>query len=196
MARRTPATPLKLAFLVEGDADKAFVEALVPRIVGPLAELRTVRIGSKVAFASTYIEAAQFVEAEYAAVFVLLDADTELPEAIKRQKQQLMEVYRRYGLEDRVRIHFAVPMLEAWLLAAYRDHPEQSTQPKRELHRFIGSKAGEGIRALAAELPIDLARKRARSFDEFVADLEAFAPALPARIVAPAIRGPRGRRAS
>ena len=68
-------------------------------------------------------------------------------------------------------------MIEAWLLAAYRDDPERSTHPKRDLARLAGADVGDKIRALAAELPIDVARRRAKSFDEFVNALEAFVPA-------------------
>lgn len=176
MARRESIAPFKLVFFVEGNTEKAFIEALVPRILGPRVGVRVVRIGAKAAFASTFFEAAQFLEAGYAQVFVLLDADTELPEDIDLQKWQLMEIFRRYGLKEHVQIYMAVPMLEAWLLAAYREHPEQSTQPKRDLARFAGADASSKIGALAAALPIDVARRRSRSFDEFVTGLEAFAP--------------------
>lgn len=176
MARREPIAPLKLAFFVEGNTEKAFIEALVPRTLGPRVGVRVVRIGAKSAFASSFFEAAQFVEAGYAQVFVLLDADTTIPEEIDLQKRQLMQIFRRYGLEDRVQIHLAVPMVETWLLAAYRPHPEQSTDPKRDLARVAGADASSKIGALAASLPIDVAGHRSKSFDEFVTGLEAFAP--------------------
>lgn len=176
MARREPVAPLKLVFFVEGNTDKAFLDAFVPRILGPRVGIRVVRVGGKAAFASTFFETAQFLEAGYASAFVLLDADTEIPEEIDLQKRQLMEVFRRYGLEQQVQIYMAVPMLEAWLLAAYRAHPEQSTHPKRDLARFAGADASSKVGALAAALPIDLARHRSKSFDEFVTGLEVFAP--------------------
>lgn len=181
MARREPVAPLRLAFFVEGDTDKVFVETLVPRVLGPGVSLRVVRVGGKAAFASTFFEAAQFLEAGYASVFVLLDADTEIPEEIELQRHRLAAVFRRYGLDDRVHIHMAVPMLEAWLLAAYRAHPEQSTHPKRDLARFVGPDAGDKVRELTAALPIDLARQRSKSFDEFVHGIEAFTPSKKAR---------------
>jgi hypothetical protein len=176
MARREPIAPLKLVFFVEGNLEKAFLEALVPRILGPKVAMRVVRVGGKAAFSSTFFEAAQFLEAGYASVFLLLDADTEIPEEIDRQKRQLMEVFRRYGLMDRVQIHMAVPMLEAWLLAAYRAHPEQSTHPKRDLARYVGADAASKIGELAAALPIEIARHRSRSLDDFITALEAYAP--------------------
>lgn len=169
--------PLKLVFFVEGNADKAFLEALVPRVLGPKAAMRVVRVGGKAAFFSTFFEAVQFLEAGYASVFLLLDADTDIPEEIERQKRQLFEVFRRYGLTERVQIHMAVPMLEAWLLAAYRAHPEQSTHPKRDLARYAGPDAANRIGELAAALPIDLARHRSKSLDDFITGLEALAPA-------------------
>lgn len=138
--------------------------------------MRVVRVGGKAAFSSTFVEAAQFLEAGYATVFLVVDTDTEIPTEIDLQKQRLAAVFRRYGLEERVRICMAVPMLEAWLLAAYRDDPERSTHPKRDLARFVGTDAGHKISALAAGLPIDVVRRRSRSFDEFVMALEAFAP--------------------
>jgi uncharacterized protein DUF4276 len=176
MARREPIAPLKLVFFVEGDTDKAFLEAFVPRILGPKIAMRVVRVGGKSAFSSTFFEAAQFLEAGYAAVFLLLDADTEIADEIDHQKRQLMEVFRRYGLAEHIQIYMAVPMLEAWLLAAYRMHPEQSTHPKRDLARHVGPDAGNKIGELAAALPIDLARRRSRSLDDFITGLEAVAP--------------------
>ena len=103
MARREPIAPVKLAFFVEGDSDKAFVEALVPRVVGPSARVHVVRVGGKAAFSSTFFEAARFLEAGYAQIFLVVDADTEIPTEIELQKQRLVDVFRRYGLEDRVR---------------------------------------------------------------------------------------------
>jgi hypothetical protein len=177
MARREPIAPLKVVFFVEGNTDKAFLEAFVPRVLGPKAAMRVVRVGGKPAFSSTFFEAARFLDAGYASAFLLLDADTEIPEEIDRQKRQLFEVFRRYGLTERVQIHMAVPMLEAWLLAAYRAHPEQSTHPKRDLARYAGPDAGNRIGELAAALPIDLARRRSKSLDDFITGLEALAPA-------------------
>jgi hypothetical protein len=176
MARREPIAPIKLAFFVEGDIEKDFVEALAPRVLGPNAHVHVVRVGAKAAFSSTFYEAARFLEAGYAQIFLIVDADTEIRTEIHLQKQRLVDVFRRYGLADRVRIIMAVPMLEAWLLAAYREDPERSTHPKRDLARFLGAHAGDKIRALAAELAIDVVRRRAKSFDEFVTSLEAFAP--------------------
>lgn len=176
MARREPLAPLKLAFFVEGDADKDFVETLVPRVLGSGVSVRVVRIGGKAAFSSTFSEAAQFLEAGYASIFLIVDADTEIPTEIDLQKQRLAEVFRRYGLEHRVQIYMAVPMLEAWLLAAYQEDPERSTHPKRDLARFAGSDPRNKIRMLTAQLPLDVARRRAKSFDEFITGLEAFAP--------------------
>lgn len=180
MARResiaSSASSLKLAFFVEGNTDKDFIEALVPRILGPTAQVRVVRVGGKAAFSSTFSEAAQFLEAGYVSVFVIVDADTEIPSEIELQKQRLADVFRRYGLDDRVRIYMAVPMIEAWLLAGHRENPEQSTHPKQDLARITGGDTDEKIRTLAAQLPIDLARRRSKSFDEFIAGLETFLP--------------------
>jgi hypothetical protein len=178
MARREPiASSLKLAFFVEGDADKDFVETLARRVLGPAAQVRVVRVGGKAAFSSTFSEAAQFLEAGYASVFLVVDADTEIPSEVDLQKQRLADVFRRYGLDDRVRIYMAVPMIEAWLLAGHRENPEQSTNPKQDLARITGGgNARDKIGTLAAQLPIDLARRRSRSFDEFVAGLETLLP--------------------
>src|SRR5215467_10763180 len=157
MARREAIAPAKLAFLVEGDTDKAFIETLVPRVLGSSIHLRVVRVGGKAAFPSTFLEAAQFLEAGYTAIFLLVDADTEIPSEVDLDKRRLMEVFRRYGFDDRVRICMAVPMLETWLLAAHREHPERSMHPKRDLARIIGAKPEDRIEALTAELPIDVA---------------------------------------
>jgi hypothetical protein len=178
MARRGDlAPPIKLAFFVEGDSDKAFVEALAPRVLGRDVRVHVVRVGGKAAFASTFADAAQFLEAGYTAVFLVVDADTDIPAEISLQKARLAEVYRRYGLDDRVRIYMAVPMLEAWLLAGYHERPERSTHPKLDLAKLVGSADHRDVSSLAEKLPIELARRRAKSFDDFVTGLEAFAPA-------------------
>jgi hypothetical protein len=177
MARRGPiAPPVKLAFFVEGDSDKDFIESLAPRILGPSVRTHVVRVGGKAAFASTFAEVAQFLEAGYAAVFVVVDADTVIADDVSLQKQRLADVYRRYGLEGRVQIVMAVPMLETWLLAAYVEHPERSLHPKQDLAKHVGPLNGDTIRSLAAKLPIEVVRRRAKSFDELATGLEAFAP--------------------
>jgi hypothetical protein len=150
---------------------------LAPRVLGPNVQVRVVRVGGKAAFPSTFFEAAQFLEAGYAQIFLIVDADTEISTEIDRQKQGLTDVFRRYGLADRVQICMAVPMLEAWLLAAYQEDPERSTHPRRDLARFVGADAGSKVRSLVAKLPIEVARRRARSFDDFITGLEAFVPA-------------------
>jgi hypothetical protein len=66
-------------------------------------------------------------------------------------------------------------MLEAWLLAAYRAHPEQTTQPKRDLARHAGPDAESQIGELAAALPLKLAQRRSRSLRKFITALEALA---------------------
>src|SRR5262249_52733856 len=98
-----------------------------------------------------------------------------IPDEVDLQKQRLEEVFHRYGIEDRVQVHMAVPMIEAWLLAAHRKNPEQSTHPKRDLFRLLGEE-GHDYRSLAAKLPLDLARQRSKSFDELIRGLEATAP--------------------
>lgn len=173
--------------------DKAFIEALVPRIIGQDAVVRVVRVGGKAAFPSTFYEAARFHEAGYAGIFLIVDADTEIASEIEAQRQRLVEVFRRYGLEDRVRICMAVPMLESWLLAAHQADPERSTDPKRDLARLVET---GGVRALAERLPIEQARRRAKSFDEFVVALQAFAPRRARRIRSAAAQVRRARGAT
>src|SRR6185436_20973808 len=95
---------------------------------------------------------------------------------VDRQKQELTEVFRRYRLAQYVQIHMVVPMLEAWLLAAYHAHPEQSTRPRRDLARYAGPDAESKIGELAAALPLELARHRSRSLRKFITALEAIAP--------------------
>jgi hypothetical protein len=176
MARRSPiAPPVKLAFFVEGDSDKDFIEGLAPRILGPSVHTHVLRVGGKAAFSSTFAEVAQFLEAGYAAVFVVVDADMVIADDVSLQKQRLADVYRRYGLEDHVQIVMAVPMLETWLLAAYVEHPERSRHPKQDLAKHVGPLSGDAIRSLATKLPIEVVRRRAKSFDELATGLEAFA---------------------
>jgi hypothetical protein len=172
MARREAKIMTKLAFFVEGDNDKEFIEALAPRILGEQVIVHVVRIGTKFGFSSSFYEALEFLDAGYTAIFVLVDADTEIESEVAQQRDELVDVFRRYAIADRVHVHMVVPMLEAWLLAAYGEAPERSTQPKEELARRAG---GKKIGVLAAKLPIEQARTRSKSFGAFVTDLEAFA---------------------
>ena len=172
MARSVARVPAsKVGFLVEGDHDKAFVEAFVPRIVGPDVNIHVIRIGGKAALSSTYADAIALLDQGYERVIVLVDADTTVTEEIEQQRADLADIYRRYGIEHATHVCMAVPMLESWLLAAYEDAPERRADPKRTLARAAGTGA-DRFAELARALPISTVRKRSASFDAFVRELE------------------------
>jgi len=164
-----------LVFFVEGDIEKVFLETLVPRILGIEVTLRVVRVGSEAALSTTFFETIQFLESGYSAAFLLFNTGTTLTDIIRNKDQRLKKVFQRYGLAKFVHIHAVVPMLEAWLLAAYCEYPERSEHPQRDLARYVGSSLStRKIKKLTEELSIELTRHRAKSLNRFITALEAF----------------------
>jgi hypothetical protein len=170
---------MRVAFFVEGDADKAFVEAFVPRIVGDDVGIQVVRVGGKAALPSMYADAAALISGGYEHVFALIDADTNVESEIRQLRDRVEETYRRYGLDDVAHVCLVVPMLEAWLLAQHVDVPESSPQPKRALERAIGPVMARDVARLARELDVEVARRRSPSLNRFVTELEAVAKSRP-----------------
>lgn len=169
--------PLDIGFLVEGDIDKAVVETVGLRLLKkPLGDIdfdmNVVRLGGRAgipwAWATVH---AMLEEHGHDHVIVVLDADTirqGRAANFRRNVQALLEQY--HVSKDDASVCIAIPTIEAWLLAAYDEHPEQVENPKAklceilELEKLTAGKATE----LATALDIDLARKRAPSFDEFI----------------------------
>lgn len=172
----------KVGFVVEGDRDKEFVEGLAPRVLPSGSRVHVVRVGGKAALPWSFSTVAHLVARGYGHVMVLADADTDVPSEIRQYQRRLESNLRRFGLDREARICLAVPMLEAWLLARYVDDPERDPDPKHTLERCLDG-APPVIGALAKELPLDIARRRSKSFDTFVQTLEEFASphARPAR---------------
>jgi hypothetical protein len=188
-------TDVKVAFIVEGDADKAFVEALVPRILGRGARAQVVRVGGKSGFRSAFANVAAFAEEGHPKVIVLVDADTCDAADIAEQRDRLVDTFRRHRVGDLAEVCLAVPALEAWLVAGYDDVPAE-LPPKRAPADALQVRGPADIGRLAAQLSIDKVRERSPSFDTFVRAVQRAATAMSGRAAErPASFGRRARRA-
>jgi len=172
----------KIGFLVEGDVDKAVVEALASRILGPSFRPYAVRLGGEVALPWAYATVLSLLEEKhYPHVVLVLDADSTNPNEVERRQQTLQGSLARHHLgANEVTVCLAVPSIEAWLLAGQRADPERVLQPKEELRRLLGKLPLSVERAtdLANALDLAIARQRAPSLDRFGATLERLATAL------------------
>ena len=166
----------RIGFVVEGDLDKAFVEALTPRLLGEAFRAYAVRIGGRMAVRWAYSTVLMLLEEKhYPHVVLLLDADTSLEPQIQRRRREIEEMLKEHHLagED-VSVCLAVPQIEAWLLAEYEDRPEESKDPKRSLmeHLQANRLAPTMVNDLARTLDLAKARARSPSFDAFARTLE------------------------
>lgn len=163
----------RLGFVVEGEADKAFVEALVPRLFRDPIRVYAVRLGGRIAIPWIYATALTLLEEkQYPHVVVLLDSDTVVPSRIEEQRQGIRSMLEQHSITSaEVTICFAVPELEVWLLAEYDERPEESKNPRQDLATRLGRQGRvlpEKIGELARALNIKNARERSASFDGFV----------------------------
>lgn len=113
-------------------------------------------------------------------VFVL-DADSTLEPQIERKRREIEAMLEEHRLgSDDVSVCFAVPQIEAWLLAEYEDRPEGSQDPRGQLLQHVQERRLASARAaeLARTLDIAKARGRSPSFDEFARTLESVAQRL------------------
>lgn len=186
---------VKVAFIVEGDADKAFVEALVPRILGRNARAQVVRVGGKGGFRSAFANVAAFLDEGYQKVIILVDADTCDAAEVAEQRARLVDTFRRHGVEAAAEVCLAVPLMEAWLVAGHDDVPAD-LPPKRAVAESLHVRRPADIARLAAQLPIEKVQARSPSFDAFVRAVQRAATSTSGRAAEPAVPfGRRSRRA-
>lgn len=165
--------PIRLAFLVEDDADKTFVETLVPRLFpDPPADasdlfLHVVVLGRRDALDRARDEAVRLSDAGYDGIFAIADANTTSINVIWDQQADLQ---RRVtdGL-PRAHAFVAVSAMECWLLSDYLVNPERAANPLRALVRHAPDRS---VTDLAASLRIEQARQRSPSLDALLARVE------------------------
>ena len=165
----------KLGFVVEGDRDRAILEALTRRLLPTGFQTHFVRLGGKAALPWAYTTVLDFLQKGYSHVFIVFDADTSDPAQVSRQREESLSILRRHGLAEHVSLCIAVPEIEAWLLAGLRQRPEQAASPKRIIAERLGL-AGSSLVSLqrtAHELDLETAAARSPSLREFVRALEA-----------------------
>lgn len=145
---------------------------LKKQLQGVNFDMNVVRLGGQAAIPWVWATVhAMLDEDGHDHVIVALDADTIRQGRAASFRSKVQAVLEQYHVsKDDASVCIAIPTIEAWLLAAYDEHPEQVENPKAKLcdilklERFTAEKATE----LATALDIDLARKRAPSFDEFI----------------------------
>jgi hypothetical protein len=154
------------------------VEALARRVLGEGFLPYAVCLGAKAALPWAYASALLLLDEKgYSHVIVVLDAGSSSPSEVAYQQKQMEDQLRTHEIAEDTTVCMAVPALDAWLLAAYHEHPEAVAEPKRELamHLALPSLRPEGAERVARELDIGLARSRSPSFDRFVQALEELA---------------------
>jgi hypothetical protein len=157
-----------LGFIVEGDADRAVVEALAGRLLHGRWHFYTVRIGGKAALPSAHWTAALFFEKGYERVVLVFDVDSNDPADYAAQKQEVEESLRSHHVGDGTSVCPALPSVWTWLLAGHVENPESIGCPKDELARALGTTdlRVDDLQALAEGL--DLAARRSPSLKHFV----------------------------
>ncbi|HEU4410369.1 MAG TPA: DUF4276 family protein [Polyangiaceae bacterium] len=165
----------RIAFVVEGDADKAVVESLAKRIwQTPPERVHTVRLGGRAAVPWLWATVLTLLdEKHYNHVVVLLDADTADGEkAADRVEELKAELLKHRITDDSVSIFLAVPELEAWLLAATEENPEVPGAKQRLRAALPEATSPDELARLASKLNLREARRRSPSLNTFLSALE------------------------
>lgn len=178
----------KLGFVVEGDTDRAILEALTRRLLPERFQTHFVRLGGKAALPWAYTTVLDFLQKGYSHVFIVFDADTSDPAQVRRQREENLAILRRHGLAEHVSLCIAVPEIEAWLLAGLQEGPEQAASPKRTVADRLGLTASNSVgwQRAAHELDLETAAARSASLSEFVRELRAVRLAKRERLALPA----------
>ena len=154
----------RIAFVVEGDTDKAVAEALARRVWRILPErMRTVRLGGRAA-----------VPWLWETVLTLLEEKgyDHADDALDEIKAALAS---HHIDEKSVSVFLAVPVLEAWILAGTDEQPEVP-DAKQRLRKLLGRRSPDELADAVKSLDLEKARRRSPSLDAFVAGLESLRP--------------------
>jgi hypothetical protein len=166
----------KIGFVVEGDIDKVVVETLSHRLLGSAVRAYGVRLGGSMAVRWAYSTVLTLLEEkQYPHVVLLLDAGAVLEPEIDRKRKEIAAMLAEHDIgAEEVSVCLAVPQIEAWLLAEFEEHPEESEDPKQALMNRMNVRRllPADVHQLARSLDIAKARSRSPSFDEFVRTLE------------------------
>ena len=168
-----PSSTFKLAFIVEGDTDRVVVETLARQVWSAPPKIHTVRLGGKAAVPWVWSTVLALLdEKNYDHVVILLDADSTSPDDVEVQRAAIRAQLRQHHFgEEEVSIAFAVPELEAWLIADRAKEPERDSRARFEA--LFGGRTPEIIEQRARALNLDVARERSPSLDEFMRTLDA-----------------------
>lgn len=169
-----PSSPFKLAFIVEGDLDRVVVETLARQIWSEAPpKIHTVRLGGKAAVPWVWSTVLALLdEKDYDHVVIVLDADSASPDDVEVQRAAVRAQLGQHHLgEEEVSIVFAVPELEAWLIADHDEEPEHNSRARFEA--LFGRRTPSKMESRAQVLDLGVARERSPSLDAFVRTLDA-----------------------
>ena len=168
----------RIAFVVEGDTDKAVAEALAQRVWRiPPERMRTVRLGGRAAVPWLWETVLTLLEEKgYDHVVVLLDADDEDPEDADDGVAEIKAALVSHHIDEKsVSVFLAVPVLEAWILAGTDEQPEVP-DAKQRLLNLLGRWSPDELADAVKSLDLEKARRRSPSLDAFVTGLESLRP--------------------
>lgn len=177
---------MKLGFIVEGDAAKAVLEELIPRLLpaGRAVEYGFVRLGGRAGLSTAYTSAIVLLSKNSDHVFIVFDAGSTLPAVVAEQKERVFAGVREYRLEADVTVCPAIPTIESWLLAGLRDQDPFAPDPTKRLGSMLGHPFDPAVDGpgLVAQLDLELASRRNESFAQFAEALASVvtpAPGIP-----------------
>ena len=166
----------KIGLAVEGDIDKAVVEALGRRVLGDAARFHAVRQGGSFPLHHAWMTAQMLLDEKgYDHVIVLINTVSTLRREVDRKRAALEEQLAQHGFtEAEASVCTADPEVEAWLLAHFSERPEDSRDPAGDLARRLGVErltVADATR-LAEQIDLATARGRSPSLDAFLRTLE------------------------
>jgi hypothetical protein len=163
----------KLAFIVEGDTDAKVIRSLVERIAPARTQLGFVRAGGKIGILSAGPSVAILQGKGYDHVFVVFDADSNDPNAVREQETRVSDMLRERGLTRGVSVVPVVPTIEAWLLADIEEQPDSVADAKGRLSELQRTgRLPESIERIATRLKLEQLRNRSPSFAAFAQMIE------------------------
>ena len=178
----------KIAFFVDGDKEKLFVEALARKVVerhrpaSPpvLATLRLAGTPREGIFSLVEV----MLTKDYQRLLILFNTGSTSRRRIADMASEIHEPMVRARLEDKVSIIPLVPSIDSWVLADEEalaraagrrwtgDVPHERSRPEDVLRELFGGWGPKEQKRVARSLDPERMRGRDKSFDSFVRALQ------------------------
>ena len=175
--RPSPSVRRKIGFLVEGETDRLIVETIARKILPDSDWVRVIRSGGGATLPwARDLVSLLLEEKDYLHVVVLVDADSINDRDIKSRRERVESMIDLDSFKGHASVCFAVPEIEAWLLAKYEPKPESYQHPKEYLTRLLREQKNLSLRDRLQEeietLDLRLARRRSPSLNDFLQVIE------------------------